>query len=139
MADDVKVHAFIHHIFHPLPSGSADDGTLPGCRSTFALQHAMEHALQQVLRPCHSCAYTFELPDCPKYMCQVTGDCLGIIAYFGRFRGLFLMTQALVSCRKQRLRESCQNAFALKGKLKMFSRPFKTGLQSQQYVCMLIA
>ena len=41
-----------------------------------------------------------------------------------------LMTRAIVSCRKQRLHELCQNAFAWKEKLKMFSRPFKTGLQS---------
>lgn len=48
MADNIKVDTFIHHIFHPLPADSADDKTLPGCRSTFALQHTMEHALQQV-------------------------------------------------------------------------------------------
>ncbi|DBA77471.1 TPA: hypothetical protein ACH3X1_009295 [Trebouxia sp. C0004] len=47
MADNVKVHSFIHHIFNPLPSDSSDDRASPGCRSTFALQHAMEHALQQ--------------------------------------------------------------------------------------------
>ncbi|DBA68218.1 TPA: hypothetical protein ACH3X2_013835 [Trebouxia sp. C0005] len=47
VADSAKVHALIHHIFHPLPSGPADDRTLPECRPTFALQHVMEHALQQ--------------------------------------------------------------------------------------------
>ncbi len=181
MADDIKVDTFIHHIFHPLPSDSADDKTLPGCRSIFALQHAMEHALQQVLRTLSQlclCMQATRLPlltvnnvgrndglsglsqclaQLVECICQrsLIGHQQKLASYPESVRllkialaplhtladsGCFvLMTRAVVSCRKQRLRGSCQNAFALKEKPKMFSRPFKISFQSQQYVCVLIA